>query len=92
MFETSTKSMAERHSDEISGIIAQCDAAIAVHTALAFYKPHDAKMKRPAGWSRKTASDALRAIHKARAQCSADIREACARQRAEANAKPVLAH
>ncbi len=85
------KSMAERHRDEITAIISGCEQSVAPHKHLAFYRPGDPKVKPPVGWSRKTASDAMRTVSRARAKCSADIRSACERQRAEANAKPVAA-
>ncbi len=85
------KNMAERHRDEITAIISGCEEGLKPHKHLAFFRPGDPKAKPPLGWSRKTASDALRIVNKARAQCAADIRAACERQRAEANTKPEAA-
>ncbi len=90
------KSMAERHRDEIAAIIAGHEDGLKPHKGLAFWKaPADnPRAKPPLGWNTRTVAAAHRTIAKARAQCSADIRAACERQREEANAlaaKPAIA-
>jgi hypothetical protein len=75
-------SMADRHRDEIAGIIAECEFVIAPHKAIAFWHNEGPK---PIGHNPATVSSASRAIVAARAACSKAIAAACERHRAEAN-------
>jgi hypothetical protein len=75
------QTMAERHSAEINQIIAACHAGIARLKPFANWR----KGKKPQGWTLARGMQAKAAIKKAFAQCSADMKAAVKRQRAEAN-------
>jgi hypothetical protein len=78
------QTMADRHRDEIAGIISDCEESIAPHKAIAFW--HDGiGIEKPVGHNPSTASSAARAIVKARAECSKAIVAACERHRIEVN-------
>lgn len=81
------KTMAERHRDEIQGIIDAREEKLAPHKALAFWNEHSGAPK-PIGHNLNTAAQAHRAITQARAACSKAIAAACESHRAEANAPP----
>jgi hypothetical protein len=84
------KTMAERHRDEIQGIIDACEEKIAPHKVLAFWNDRSDTPK-PIGHNLNAAAQASRAITQARAACSKAIAAACERHRAEANAPPPVA-
>jgi hypothetical protein len=79
------KSMADRHRDEIQGIIDYCEDRIAPHKEIAFWREETGKPK-PLGYNAATLAVATQAIVKERAACSKAIAEACKRHRGEANA------
>lgn len=78
------QTMADRHRDEIAGIIADCEESIAPHKAIAFWHER-AEASKPLGHNPATVSSATRAIVKARSECSKAIAAACERHRVEAN-------
>ena len=74
--------MADRHRDEIAAIIADCEASLAPHKEIAFWR----NGPKPIGHNPATVSSASRAIVAGRAACSKAIAAACERHRIEANA------
>ena len=73
------QSKIDRHRDEIASIIADCEASIAPHKAIAFWR----EGVKPIGHNPATVSSASRAIVAARAACSKAIAAACDRHRME---------
>lgn len=82
---TEPKTMAERHSDEIQGIIDACEEKTVPHKMLAFWNERNGTPK-SLGHNLNTVGHAVRAIRDARAACSKAIVAACERHRAEASA------
>lgn len=81
---TAPKTMAERHRDEIQGIINACEENLAPHKAIASWNERSGAPK-PIGHNLNTVGHAVRAIRDGRAACSKAIAAACERHRAEAN-------